>query len=126
MAETTIKAARALAIIERYDRQMWSDMASLLDLIPDDRKQEARKILIEGERAASETIDCAMDIANTGFCQLAGAAVLRRQGWLKATTFRPEVQSNVLDMAFDGDAYLANILMRRFYPSERTRIQLNP
>lgn len=104
MAAASIRAANSLAIIGRYDRQMWSDMAGLIDLIPEDHQQEARKILLEGERAASETIDCALDIANTNFRQLAGAAVLRRQGWLKATMFRPEVQTKILDMAYDGES----------------------
>lgn len=45
-----------------------------------------------------------MDMASLGFRQLAGAAVLRRQGWLKSTNFCPEVQSKILDMPFDGDS----------------------
>ncbi|XP_078510507.1 uncharacterized protein LOC144770093 [Lissotriton helveticus] len=104
MAAASIRAANSLAIIGRYDRQMWSEMAVFMELIPEDKRQEARKILMEGERAAAESIDCALDIANTNFRQLAGAAVLRRQGWLKATTFRPEVQLKVLDMAYDGES----------------------
>ncbi|KAJ1080692.1 hypothetical protein NDU88_000886, partial [Pleurodeles waltl] len=64
----------------------------------------ARKILQEGERTSEEIIDCTLDIASTGFRQLAGAAVLRRQGWLKATSFRPEVQSRILDMPYDGES----------------------
>lgn len=44
-----------------------------------------------------------MDIASLGFRQLAGA-VLRHQGWLKATTFCPEVQGKILDMPFDGES----------------------
>lgn len=104
MAAASIKAANSLAIIGRYDRQMWSDFAEFIDLIPEDRRQEARKILLEGERAASEVIDCALDVANVGFRQLASAAVLRRQGWLRATSFRPEVQTKILDMPYDGES----------------------
>lgn len=81
---------------------MWSDIAAYMDDLPQAVKEEAKKVLLEGERSASEIIDCAMDIASTGFRQLAGAAVLRRQGWLKATTFRPEVQAKILDLPFDG------------------------
>lgn len=103
MAAASIKAASSLAI-GCYDRQMYSDFAGFIDFIPEDRRQEARKILLEGERAASEVIDCALDIANTNFQQLAGAAVLRCQGWLKATSFRPEVQTKILDMAYDGES----------------------
>ncbi|KAJ1126111.1 hypothetical protein NDU88_004520 [Pleurodeles waltl] len=75
-----------------------------LDLLPEDVKVEAKKVLQEGERIAAEIIDSAIDISLTGFRQLAGAAVLRRQGWLKSTSFRPEVQSRVLDMPFDGES----------------------
>ena len=65
-------------------------------------KTEALKIIQEGERAFSEAIDCAMDISFNEFRQLAGAAVPRRQGWLKATSFRPEVQQRILDMPYYG------------------------
>ena len=60
------------------------------------------KLLQEGERVSAEIIDCVLDISLTGFRQLAGAAVLRRQGWLKATSFRPEVQQKILDMPYNG------------------------
>ncbi|KAJ1148088.1 hypothetical protein NDU88_000929 [Pleurodeles waltl] len=100
----TVKAANSLAILGRYDRQMWADMSAFLDLLPEDVKVEAKKVLQEGERVSAEIIDSAIDISLTGFRQLAGAAVLRRQGWLKATSFRPEVQSRVLDMPFDGES----------------------
>ncbi|XP_078523024.1 uncharacterized protein LOC144792043 [Lissotriton helveticus] len=103
-AAASIKAANSLAILARYDRQMWSDLSEYLDLFPEDHQQEVRRIVLEGERAASEIIDCALDISNTNFRQLSGAAVLRRQGWLRATTFRPEVQTKILDMAYDGDS----------------------
>lgn len=103
-AGASVRASNALAILARYDRQLWSDIASYLDMLPEDKIQEARKILAEGERSASEIIDISMDIASLGFRQLAGAAVLRRQGWLKSTNFRPEVQSKILDMPFDGDS----------------------
>lgn len=103
-AAASIRAANALAIIGRYDRQMWNDIAGLINLVPEDQREDARKILLEGERAASETIDCALDIANTSFRKLPGAAVLRHKGWLKATPFRPEVQTKILDMAYDGDS----------------------
>ncbi|KAJ1133827.1 hypothetical protein NDU88_000301 [Pleurodeles waltl] len=104
MSAITVRAANSLAILGRYDRQMWSDMQPFLDLIPENKQAEARKILQEGERTSEEIIDCALDIASTGFRQLAGAAVLRRQGWLKATSFRPEVQSRILDMPYDGES----------------------
>lgn len=80
---------------------MWADIAPYLAALPDYSKEEA-KILLEGERSASEIIDCAMDIASTGFRQLSGAAVLRRQGWLKATSFQSEVQTKILNMPYDG------------------------
>lgn len=101
MSALTVRASNSLALLGCYNRQMWADIAPYLAALPDDSKEEAKKILLEGERSASE-IDCAMDIASTGFRQLAGAAVLRRQGWLKATSFRPEVQTKILDMPYDG------------------------
>lgn len=100
MAATTVRAANSLAILGRYDRQMWSDIAPL---IPEPSKAEALLILQEGERISSE-IDCAVDISPTGFRQLAGAAVLGQQGWLKATSFRQEVQMKILNMPYDGES----------------------
>lgn len=43
----TVPAANALAILARYDRQMWSDITQYLDLLPEDKCLEARKILLE-------------------------------------------------------------------------------
>lgn len=103
MSALSIRAANSLALLGRYNRQIWADIAPYLGAIPEDQKDEVKKILLEGERSASEMIEVALDIASTGFRQLAGAAVLRRQGWLKATAFRPEVQAKVLDMPFDGE-----------------------
>lgn len=57
-------------------------------MLPDTAKLEARKILQEGELTSAEIIDAAVDVASTGFRQLAGAAVLCRQGWLRSTSFR--------------------------------------
>lgn len=65
---------------------------------------EGLKILQEGERISAENIDCAVDVSSTGFRKLAGAAVLRRQGWLKATSFRQEVQTKIIDMPYDGES----------------------
>lgn len=93
----------ALAILGRFDHQLQSDLAPLLEFLPEDKKKEAKDLLQEGARASSEVIDSAMDLASIAFRQMAGAAVLRRQGLLKATPFHPEVQSKVLDMPFDGE-----------------------
>ncbi|XP_078497110.1 uncharacterized protein LOC144753222 [Lissotriton helveticus] len=101
MASTTVRAANALAILGRYDRQMWADMSAFVALVPDASKAEALQLLQEGQRT-SEEIDCAVDIACTGFRQLAGAAVLRRQDWLRSTSFPQEVQAKILDMPYDG------------------------
>lgn len=103
MASLLVRASNALAILGRFDRQMWSDISPFIDQLPDAVKPDARKILEEGERTSSEIIDCAMDIATTAFRSLAGAAVLRRQGWLRATWFRPEIQNKILDLPYDGD-----------------------
>mgnify|MGYP002804725970 CR=1 FL=1 len=100
MSAITGRAANAFAILGRYDRQLWSDLHQVLDSPPREHKEEALKLLQEGERASSE-IDCALDISLTGFRQLSGAAVLRRQGWLKSTTFPPEVQSKILDLPYN-------------------------
>ena len=62
----------------------------------------ASAILKERELTSSFIIDVPMDTSNTGFRQLTRGAVLRRQRWLKSTTFRQEIQSVVLDMPFDG------------------------
>lgn len=103
MSALLVKASNALAILGRYDRQMWCDLSPYIDCIPDEDKQEARKIMQEGERTSAEVIDCAMDIATTAFRSLEGVAVLRRQGWLRATAFRPEVQHKILDLPFNGE-----------------------
>ncbi|XP_078520177.1 uncharacterized protein LOC144784935 [Lissotriton helveticus] len=103
MASLLVRAANALAILGRYDRQMWCDMEPFVDLLPEPTKEDAKKVLAEGEKSSAEVIDCAMDIASTAFRALAGSAVLRRQGWLKATWFRQEVQNRVLDLPFDGE-----------------------
>lgn len=66
-------------------------------------RSEARKILQDGEQTSAEIIDAAVDVASTGFRQLAGATVLRRQGWLRSTSFRPEVQAKIIDMPFNGE-----------------------
>lgn len=102
MSAPTVRASNSLALLGPYNRQMWSDIAPYLNDLPQDIKEEAREVLLEGERSASEIIGCAMGIASTGFRQLAGAVVLRRQGWLKATTFRPEVPTKILDRPYDG------------------------
>lgn len=104
MSALLVRAASALAILGRYDRQIWCDLTPYIDLIPEDSRQEVKKIPQEGERASAEVIDCAMDIATTAFRSLGGAAVLRRHGWLRATAFRPEVQNEILDLPFDGEA----------------------
>lgn len=104
MASLLVRAANALAILGRYDHQLWCALSPYLDQLPQDSKMEVKKILQEGEVTSSEIINCAMDIATTAFRSLAGAAVLRRQGWLKATWFRPEVQNKILDLPFDGEA----------------------
>ncbi|XP_078537214.1 uncharacterized protein LOC144822994 [Lissotriton helveticus] len=103
IAATTIKVANSLAILGIYERQMWSDILPYVEKLPEPDRAEAKKILQEGECVSSEMIDAAVDVAATGFRQLAGAAVLRRQGWLRATSFRQEVQSRILDMAYDGE-----------------------
>lgn len=53
-------------------------------------------------------MDCAMDIASTGSRQLAGAAVLCRQGWLRAINFRPEVQTKIIYLPYDGEVLFGN------------------
>ncbi|XP_069478563.1 protein archease isoform X1 [Ambystoma mexicanum] len=102
-AATTIKAANALAIVARYDRELWFTIAPLLNFLPDDKRAEALEILQEGEVASDHAITAATDIADTGFRQLGNGVCLRRRGWLKATDFRQDVQTRVLDMAFDGN-----------------------
>ena len=56
----------------------------------------------DGEQASSALIDASMDASSCAFRQIGNAAVMRRYGWLKSTTFRPEVQSRIMDMPFDG------------------------
>lgn len=104
IAATTVWAANSLAILCRYDRQMWSDISPYINMLPEPSKAEALRILQEGEQASAEIIDSAMDVASTGFRQLAGAAVLRQQGWLKSTSFCQEVQTKVMDIPFDGES----------------------
>lgn len=103
LAATSIRTSNAMAILGRYDRRTWSDISTLLEYLPEDKQKEANDIFWEVERASSELSEIAMDVSSTAFRQMAGAAVLRRQGWLKATTFHPEVQAKVLDMPFDGE-----------------------
>lgn len=103
IAATTVRAANSLAILGRYDRQLWSDISPYIEMLSEPARAEARRILQEGEQMAAEIIDAAVDVASTGFRQLAGATVLRRQGWLKSTSFRPEVQTKIIDMPFDGE-----------------------
>lgn len=79
----------------QYDCQIWSDLGEFVVLLPEDKCKETKAILQEGEREPSEIIDTAMDIASTGFRQVAGGAVVRRQDWLKATSFRPELVKNI-------------------------------
>ncbi|XP_078503723.1 uncharacterized protein LOC144762414 [Lissotriton helveticus] len=98
----TVKVANSIALLGRYNRQLWEDIAPYLAELPDTMKEEVQSLLKESQTSASKLIDCAMDVAMSGFRQLAGAAVLRRQGWLKATSFRQEVQTKVLDMPYDG------------------------
>ena len=102
MEATPIKTANALVILGHDDCQMWRDIAPLLELIPEDKREMARAIRKEGQLTSTFIIDAGMDATNAAFRQLAGGAVLRRQGWLKSTAFRPEVQSKILDMPFDG------------------------
>lgn len=87
----------------RYDRELWFKIAPLLDFLPDDKRAEALEILQEGEVASDHAITVATDIADTGFRQLGNGVCLRRRGWLKATDFRQDVQTRVLDMPFDGN-----------------------
>lgn len=103
LAAAAIKAANALALVSRFNRQMWSDIAPILAHLPDNKKEEATVILQDSARAASESIDMPTDISSIGFRQMVGAVSLRRQGWLKATSFRPEVQVKIVDMPFDGE-----------------------
>ncbi|XP_069499391.1 nucleolar and coiled-body phosphoprotein 1-like [Ambystoma mexicanum] len=102
-AATTIKAANALAIVARYDRELWFKLAPILDFLPDDKRAEALEILQEGEVASDHAITVATDIADTGFRQLGNGVCLRQRGWLRATDFRQDVQTRVLDMPFDGN-----------------------
>lgn len=99
-----VRAATMLAILGRYDRQMWCDLSPYLGQLPEEEKTEAKKIFQEGETTSAEVTECAMDIATTAFRSLAGSAVLHPQGWLHATWFRPEVQNKILDLPFDGEA----------------------
>ena len=55
---------------------MWSDMETFIESLPEDKRKEARSILQEGERISSEVLDTALDMALTGFLQMAGSAVL--------------------------------------------------
>lgn len=104
IAATTVRAANSLAILGRYDRQLWSNISPYINMLPEPSKAEALRILQEGEQTSAEIIDAAMDVASTGFRQLAGAAVLRRQGWLKSTSYRQDVQAKIKDMPFDGES----------------------
>ncbi|KAJ1099963.1 hypothetical protein NDU88_005054 [Pleurodeles waltl] len=67
MALLIIRAFNSLAIIGRYDRQLWVDIAPYLDQLPEESKLEAKKVLQEGERSSAKVIDCVMDIATTAF-----------------------------------------------------------
>ncbi|XP_069461222.1 WAP four-disulfide core domain protein 8-like [Ambystoma mexicanum] len=44
---TTVKAANPLAILARYDRELWYKMALILDFFPEDKRVEAMEILQE-------------------------------------------------------------------------------
>ena len=59
---------------------------------------------MEGKRSSSQVIDTSLDTALMGFGQMASSVVLRRQGWLKVTSFRPEVQAKILYLPFDGES----------------------
>ncbi|KAJ1158133.1 hypothetical protein NDU88_010827, partial [Pleurodeles waltl] len=104
MSAIVVHAANSLALLGRYNKQLWSDISHSLDELPETNKSKTRKILLEGQHSSSEIIDCTIDIAAMGFRLLAGSAVLRRQGWLKATNLRPEVQTKILDLPYDGEA----------------------
>ena len=106
---------------------MWSGIAQFIDRLPEETKNGAIMILQEGERTSSEIIDFAMDLSSTGFRQLAGAAVLRRQGWLKSTSFRPEVQSKILDIPYEtGKLCLESMLMTHSSPLKLIQKQQGP
>ncbi|XP_069489774.1 uncharacterized protein [Ambystoma mexicanum] len=70
--------------------------------LPTELQEETRVIISDGEATFDHMIDAAMDIAESGFGQMARGTVLRRQAWMKATNLRPEVQAQILDMPFDA------------------------
>ena len=81
---------------------MCDNTLPLVNIIPLDRIEEAIAIVKQGAKASAAIINTTMDVFNSGFSQLAGTAVLRRQGWLGSTSFHPEVQPRILDIPFNG------------------------
>lgn len=78
MASLLVRAANALAIMGRYDCQLWTSCHSLTSCHRTPSWKPKRSC--KREKLPQQRIDCAMDIATTAFCSLAGATVLCCQG----------------------------------------------
>ncbi|XP_064413917.1 uncharacterized protein LOC135356558 [Latimeria chalumnae] len=101
-ASLGVKVSSYLAHLAQYDHDLWDEVARLSELVPEDRREDVRRLAEDGSQVSRALMQGALDACDTAARGLAAGVSIRRQAWLKGSGFSAEVQQRVADLPFSG------------------------
>ncbi|XP_065432834.1 zinc finger protein Rlf isoform X8 [Chrysemys picta bellii] len=81
------RIANYTAVLAKYDHKNYNKFMDFIDDIPEQRKQQLRAMVSEGQSISRTALQAALDVANTAARSTATAVVMRRGSWLSSSFF---------------------------------------
>ncbi|XP_064418801.1 uncharacterized protein LOC135358793 [Latimeria chalumnae] len=82
---------RVSSYLAQYDHDLWDEVARLSELVPEDRREDVRRLAEDGSEVSRAFMQGALDACDTAAWGFTAGVSIRRQAWLKGSGFSVEV-----------------------------------
>ncbi|XP_064420363.1 uncharacterized protein LOC135359259 [Latimeria chalumnae] len=93
-------SVRVSSYLAQYDHDLWDEVACLSELVPEDRREDVRRLAEDGSEVSKAQMQGALDVCDTAARGFAAGVSIWRQAWLKGSGFSVEVQQRVADLPY--------------------------
>nr|XP_014347148.1 PREDICTED: mast/stem cell growth factor receptor Kit [Latimeria chalumnae] len=87
----------------QYNHKLWSEVAIMAEQLPEDKRENARRLAADGLEILRALMQGAWDLGDTTAKGAAEGVAIQRLAWLKGSGFSTEVQHRIADLSFAGD-----------------------